>query len=210
MSKPINQKLYNYLSWGAFSISLALVFAAWASNVNWKLGSLNLYQWFPLFGLIAWVSMAEHYYLGALRISIPGLKKPLYFKQVTGYTVLGALLLHPGLLGYAQWNFGEGLPPNSFISYVGDSLRLAVMLGSLSLTIFLSFEVLERLRKRASVRRIWHAVSIAQSVGMVLIWVHAYRLGSITTATWFQPLWVVYGLALIPCFYIIHKYELEN
>lgn len=206
----MDQKTYNYLSWTAVLGTLGLVIFAWGDRVQWDIGGLNVYQWFPLFGLIAWTIMAQHYYLGAVRVLVHGLKKPKYFKEITGYLVLASLLLHPGLLAYEQSRNDQGLPLESFTNYVGDGLRIAVMLGTISLIIFLSFEVFERIKKNRTISRYWWLISISQSLAMILIWIHAVRLGSDLGSGWFQVVWYVLGAALIPCFYIIHKSDFES
>jgi hypothetical protein len=50
---------------------------------------------------------------------------------------------------------GQGLPPKSFYYYVGSSLTLAVIFGSIALMIFLSFEVLNRLQDNKYVKKWW-------------------------------------------------------
>ena len=205
----MNQKMLNYLTWGSVIGSLALVTYVWGDTAGWKIGSLSTYQWFPLFGLIAWVVMAEHYYLGTIRITKPELKKPRGFKPVTGWLVLGSLLLHPGLLAYEQSRNDQGLPPESFVNYVGDGLRLAVMLGTISLIIFLSFEVFDRIKRGRVLKKYWWVISMSQSLAMILIWVHGMRLGTHITG-WFETVWIIYGLALIPCFYISHREDFKR
>lgn len=203
----MTQKNFNSLSWLVVTGSIALVTIAWGNNVSWNITSLSAYQWFPLLGLIAWVTMAEHYYLGTIRILNPELKKPKYFKEITGAIVLASLILHPGILAYAQNKNGQGLPPNSFVNYVGEGLKLAVFLGTISLLIFLSFEFFDRMKNNAFIKKHWIWVSISQSIAMTLIWVHAMRLGGVTGEGWFKFVWIFYGFSLIPCFYIIHKLD---
>lgn len=206
----MTQKSFNKLSWAVVTGSIGLVIVAWGNNISWNIGDASVYQWFPLLGLIAWITMAEHYYLGTIRILNPGLVKPKNFKEVTGAIVLGSLLLHPGLLAYAQNKNGQGLPPDAFVNYVGEGLRLAVFLGTISLLIFLSFEIFERLKSKKFVSRHWIWVSISQSIAMTLIWVHAMRLGGVTEEGWFRYMLIFYGFSLIPCFYVIHKLDFKS
>lgn len=201
----MEQKTFTYLSWSAVISALALAVYVWGGSVHWNIGNLNAYQWFPLFGLIAWMIMAEHYYLGTIRLTFKNLEKPKWFKPITGYIVLASMLLHPGLLAYEQSKNNQGLPPDSYVNYVGEGLRIAVMLGVISLIIFLSFEVFERVRENKFVKKIWLLVSLSQSLAMTLIWVHALRLGSHLGDGWFQTVWIILGIALLPCFYIIHR-----
>jgi len=206
----MKQQTFNKIAWTTVFLSLATVFFAWSGGVDWNSGSITAYQWFPLFGLIAWITMAGHYYLGALRLIHPELKSPKGYKAFTAYLVLGSLLLHPGILALEQSNNGQGLPPTSFYNYVGDGLKLAVMLGSISLIIFLSFEIFDRIRDKKFIKKYLTAISISQSIAMTLIWVHALRLGGSLGEGWFQFVWIVAGLSLIPCFYIIHKEDFQS
>lgn len=203
------QKTYNIFSWALVSISVLLPTIAWGSNVNWQIDSLTAYQWFPLLGLLAWMIMATHYFTSALRVVYPYLQKPRYYSKSTSYVVLACILLHPGLLAYSEWRNTNVLPPESFVNYVGESLVLASMFGSIALTLFLLYEVVDRLKHKKALQKNWWLVSISQTLAMVLIFIHALRLGG-EMQGWFLIVWVVYGVALLPCFYIIHSYDLKK
>ncbi len=206
----MNQKAFNRLTWATVFLLIAIVVFSWSRGINWDSGTISAYQWFPLFGLVAWVTMAGHYYLGSLRVVYPELKKPKGYKKFTSFLVLACILLHPGILALEQSRNGQGLPPTSFYNFVGDGFKLAVILGSISLIIFLSFEVFERIKDRNIIRNNWTAISISQSVAMTLIWVHGITLGTNLGQGWFQFLWILAGLSLIPCFYIIHKEDFKT
>lgn len=200
----MTQKSFTTFSWSTVALSIILSITAWGQGVNWQIDSITAYQWFPLFGLLAWMIMATHYFNGTLRILNPELKKPSYYSKVTSYIVLACLLLHPGILAFAQLKNGAGIPPASFTDYVGESLMFASFLGSMALVLFLSYEVFERLKDRATLKKYWWLVSVSQSLAMVFIFVHALRLGG-ELKGWFLAIWIVYGLVLLPCFYVIHK-----
>jgi hypothetical protein len=206
----MTQKNFNLFSWTIFLISVAIPFVVWGNNINWELRSITIYQWFPLFGLLAWMIMWTHYITGAIRVKSPELSKPKFYQPVTAYVVLASLLLHPGLLIYAQWDNGAGLPPQSYLDYVGESLQIAVMLGTIGLVIFLSFEFFDRLRTNKYIARYWTAVSISQTIAMTLIFIHGLRLGSNLSSGWFIYVWLAYGIALIPCFYIAHTQDFRK
>jgi hypothetical protein len=206
----MTQKKFIIFSWSIFSISIIIPLIVWGSGINWGITSITPYQWFPLFGLLAWMIMWTHYINGAIRIKKPELKKPKYYENLTAYIVLASLLLHPGLLAYAQWSNEVGIPPQSFYNYVGDELKLAVILGSVALIIFLSFEIFNRLKNNKSVQNRWLAISISQSIAMTLIFIHGLRLGNNISSGWFMYVWIFYGLTLIPCFYIIHINDLQD
>jgi hypothetical protein len=206
----MQQKNFTLLTWGLFALSTVLPLLVWGNTVNWDFSGLTAYQWFPLFGLLAWMIMWTHYITGAIRIRNPELKKPAYYSKVTSYIVLGSLLLHPGMLAIAQFQNDQGLPVDSFVNYVGEGLRIAVLLGSVSLLIFLSFEFFDRAKHIGWVKRSALWISLSQSVAMLLIFVHGLRLGTSVNTSWFTLVWVIYGLLLLPCFYIIHKSDLEQ
>jgi hypothetical protein len=206
----MNQKNYNYFAWSIFAISTLIPFFVWGSNLSWEFGSITAFQWFPLFGLLAWMIMWTHYINGAVRVKNPNLKKPKYYGKLTAYVVLASLLLHPGILALKQFQLGEGIPPLSFKEYVGDGLLVAVLLGSISLTIFLSFEIFDRLRDRPGIKKWWIWISISQSLAMILIFVHGLRLGGNLSSGWFTYVWLIYGLLLLPCFYIIHTQDFKD
>ncbi len=174
----MTQKKFNYVTWGTLAVSVAIPFTVWGNYVNWEIFDITLYQLFPLFGLLAWMIMCTHYFTGALRIINSNLKKPKFYSGLTGYLVLAFILLHPGLLAYAQYNNGLGLPPQSFVDYYGQGLIIAGMLGTISLMIFLSFEIFDRIKDKPAIKKNWYLVSLSQSLVGCLAPVRSlFRLG---------------------------------
>jgi hypothetical protein len=210
MNNTVTQKRFILFTWIILVISILLPVMVWGTGINWRIATISPYQWFPLFGLLAWMIMWTHYVVGAIRTKWPDLNKPKHYSVVTSYIVLAALLLHPGILAYAQFQNDAGLPPVSFVDYVGEGLLLAIILGSVALTIFLSFEVFNRLKNRSFIKKWWLAISFTQSIAMLLIFVHALKLGTHLTSGWFLLVWLIYGAILLPCFYIIHTAEHAN
>jgi hypothetical protein len=206
----MTQKRFNVFAWSIFFLSVIIPVIVWGNNVSWQIRTITPYQWFPLFGLLAWMIMWTHYVNGAIKIKNTSLETPRYYGKSTAYIVLASLLLHPGILAYAQWKNDVGLPPISFYDYVGENLLLAVMLGSVSLTIFLSFEIFDRMKNNPGIKKWWLAISISQSIAMTLIFVHGLRLGSTISSGWFLYIWMLYGIILVPCFYIIHTVDFQN
>ncbi len=200
----MQQKTFNRFTWTLFIGVLILSFIAWGQTVNWSLGSLTAYQWFPLLGISAWLVMWTHYITGYVRLK-SGVEKNEKYSRISGFFVLAFLLLHPGLLALVQFQNNQGLPPESFVNYVGESLRLAVFLGTIGLTIFLSFEFFERAKSIDWVSKYWWLVSIAQSLAMTVIFVHGLRLGTTLGDGWFRIVWIIFGVTLLPCFYLFHK-----
>lgn len=172
-------------------ISLAVL--AWGQPRNWSVSSL--YQLFPLFGLLAFSLMWCHYVTAAiLRASSSSIKLSSYFKW-TGYAVLALILLHPGLLIYQLWSDGQGLPPFSYVDYVGQASKLAVILGSVSLLCFLLYETKSWLSKTV----VWPYIVALSDIAMMLIVIHGLKLGSSLQSGWYKTVWVIYGVVLIAC-----------
>jgi hypothetical protein len=144
------------------------------------------------------------------RLLNPGLKKEIAYSKFSSHVVLGCILLHPAILAYMQLKNSQGVPPQSFVNYVGEDLKLAVMIGSFSLLLFLSYEFFKRMKENATVKKHWGAVSLSQSLAMLLIFIHGLRLGQDITDGWFRFVWILYGVALIPCLYVIHREDFRE
>lgn len=198
-----------WLPWTLFVAVIAASFVAWADLRGWDFGSLSALALFPLLGLLAWSIMWTHYALGGVRLVYPFEHNQLY-SRVSAVVVLACLLLHPGLLAWGQFDLSGTLPPGSFYSYVAPSLKGAVLLGTISLIIFISFDVFEFFKKRAWVQRNWKWISLSQMVAMTSIFIHALRLGQNLQSGWFQVWWVLLGLLLIPCFGLILRADWQK
>jgi hypothetical protein len=125
-----------------------------------------------------------------------------YF-QVTGWLVLTAILLHPGLLIFQRFRDGYGLPPGSYESYVAPMQKWITLLGSLCLLIFLSYE----LKRWFNKKKWWKYVLLANDLALVAIFYHGLRLGQQLQSGWFQIVWYFYGLILFVC--LGYKYYLK-
>lgn len=198
----MNGWLTRWLPWILFALVVVVSFVAWADMRGWKFSNLTALAVFPLLGLLAWSVMWTHYALGGMRLVQPHSKNRLY-SRVSAVVVLACLLLHPGLLAWNQWDVTGVLPPTSFYNYVGTSMKGAVLLGSISLLIFLAFDVFEYLHKKTWIQRNWKWISLSQMVAMTFIFAHSLLLGSTLQNSWFQMWWVLLGVLLIPCFGLI-------
>jgi hypothetical protein len=205
----MQQNSFNKFVWSIFALAIILPFIAWSAMLGWDYSTVDLYTFFPLLGITAWMIMWTHFVSGAVRIRNPHLKKPAYYSKVSGYLVLAAILLHPGILALAQYQNEAGLPPASFFSYLGDSARIAVLYGSISLLVFLSFEFFDRMRHKQWVKQANLWISLSQSAAMILIFIHGLRIGPTITG-WFVYVWLLFGAVLLPCMYIIHENDLKQ
>lgn len=202
-----NQHVFHVLVWDLFALAVIVPLFAWLQNMDWSLEGLTSYRLFPLLGLWAWMIMWTHFVVGAIRLHNPELTRPAGYSEVTRVFVLACIILHPGILFYNQFQNGFGLPPGSAVAYVGEPLKIAIYMGTLSLAIFLSYEFFDRAKDKAWVKNNWRWVSLSQAVAMILIFVHALRLGGDLGEGWFRITWFVAGLLLLPCFYIILKHD---
>ena len=156
-------------------------------------GGFTSYALFPLFGLLAFSLMWTHYAVGAVRRLAGVEKAPLksYF-ALTGWAAIVFILLHPSLLIFQLWRDGAGLPPNSYLDYVGPPMKWAVMLGTLSFLLFLSFET----KKWFSNKGWWPIIEYGNVVAMFAIIVHSLALGSNLQSGWFRWVWLFYAVSL--------------
>jgi hypothetical protein len=192
-----------YIQWALGIIVFILAVVVWAS-VRLKGGEpLTIYGIFPLLGLIGFGLMWTHYIGGATR-RFSGERdhsKDAYWYVSSGI-VLACLLLHPALLSFGLWRDGLGLPPFSYINAY-ESMKLAILLGSLSLGIFLAFEF----HRWFGDRPWWRYVEGLQFVAMLAIFVHALSLGGELNISWFRTLWWVYGVTLIAAYVYSYRYD---
>lgn len=193
----------SWLPWALVAITTTIAFVGWAESRSWQFNKLTAISLSPLLGLWAWSIMWTHYAYGGLRLVNENLRKNRAHTQVTMYIVLVLILLHPGLLAYSQWDLKGTLPPESLYSYVAPSLKIYVLLGSISLLMFLAYDILVRLKQHPLIARNWKWVSLSQAVAMTLIFAHSLKLGQNLQGGWMQFYWIVLGALLIPCFGLI-------
>lgn len=180
---------------------------AWAQSIR---GDVGRYDMFALLGLLAWSLMWLHYVSGSLKrylgLAADTTVLKRYF-EVTSYMVLVLILLHPGLFFLALYQDGLGLPPaSSFEVYTEPASRAALMLGSVSLTAFLLFELGRWFRGK----KWWPLVEYASMAAMALIFVHALLLGSAVLMGWFRVVWCILGVLLVGAFVYNHWFDTHH
>lgn len=203
---PISKTAETHLLYAAIVLTLftcGLAFVAWGQDNSWQLLGLSTYQLFPIFGLLAFSIMWSQYVIAAIRDYL-GLSNAIrrYF-EITGWFVLFAILLHPGLLIAQRYHDGYGLPPGSYETYVAPMQRWIVILGSVSLLMFLAYE----LKYFFSEKSWWKYIILLNDIAIVAIFYHGLRLGQDIGHHWFQVVWYVYGMVLVPALIYrnIHK-----
>lgn len=193
-------------AWTTSIVVTLLAFVSWGQDLDWQLLGLNIYQIFPLLGLVAFSLMWGHYVTIAMHLYFKtGLTELRSYFRITGTIVLGAILLHPGLIIWQLWRDGLGLPPGSTKNYVAPGMGLFVTIAVISLFIFLAYEFRSKFGKKPW----WKFVQYANDLAMILIFIHGLRLGSQIQEGWFRTVWIFYGLALATAFAYIYyrKYK---
>lgn len=175
------------IEWMISGAVTLLALFAWTQNTP----SATLYDVFPLLGLIAFGLMWTHFIFGAIRryLGIPH-AQTLYL-HISTSVVLVLIILHPGLLWYALYRDGLGLPPLSTLT-VYSAQTGAILLGSFGLSVFLLYE----LKRRYENAKWWYFIEKIQIFGMLAIFIHALQLGNATQLEWYRAVWWFYGVTL--------------
>jgi len=181
-------------AWALSLLVAGLAIFDWGHDNGWQIWHFNSYQFFPVLGLVAWSLMWSHYVMSLVR-EVAGQPKEVLQKWFTwtGYVVLVAICLHPGILIYQRFRDGFGLPPHSYETYVAHGLGWVTLLGTASLLVFLAFE----LRRFYGNKSWWPYAANASDFAMLAIFYHSIRLGSqLRIMGWFYDVWWFYGLTL--------------
>lgn len=176
-------------------ISLAVV--AWTQQADYR---PRLIAFSTLLALCAFVLMWVHYISDWCR-------KKWFPEQTVGWQynasrwfVLIAILSHPFILnGYLAKN-NYGLPPGSYQNYYGKTALPFIILGTIGLLAFLSFEFKKRLKDT----KIWQAIIHFNNLAMLLIVIHGFKLGIVTESTWYFWVWSLQ--AIILCLVLFSNY----
>lgn len=200
----------NIFVWVLLFVVLIIPFIAWGSLLGWKLNQIGVFDIFPLFGLWAFSIMWTHYVVAEIKLWNPSLVSPKIYNKVSFYIVLALILLHPGLLAYGQWSIGQGLPPGSWFAYVGETLKIPIIFGITAWIIFLSYEVIIRLKNRPEIIKILWLVNIFNTIAMSLIFYHALSLGTHLQGGFLYYVWLFYGISLFLIFIHLHKSDWDK
>ncbi|MGH7241147.1 MAG: hypothetical protein ACREGB_02510 [Candidatus Saccharimonadales bacterium] len=192
-----------YIPWLlSTAVSLVALFV-WAQSFDWQFSTVSTYAFFPVLGLLAFSIMWSHYMVGEMRRTfLHGVDLHQFFRW-TGYAVLVLIVFHPGLLIYQRFRDGFGLPPHSYETYVAPSMAWLTLLGSVSLLIFLAFE----LKRWFARKNWWKYVLYLNDLAMLAIFYHGLELGTQTHIKWFRYIWWFYGITLTIS--ILHAYTVR-
>lgn len=192
------------ISWSLGLLVLGLATKVWVSE-RLDGGFLTVYDIFPLLGISAFSLMWTHYVLGSLRrfLHVNVKDRGAYYK-VSSVIVLFLILLHPGLLVAGLYRDGFGLPPVSYLTvYSENYMQTAIGMGTISLIIFLLFELKSRLKNK----NWWKYIEFAQLIAMSFIFYHGLTLGGELSVGWYRMVWFFYGITFIAAVMINHWYD---
>jgi hypothetical protein len=175
------------------AVTCLLAFVAWGQGNQWHFNGLSTYQVFPIFGLLAFSIMWSQYMIAAAKKYLGYTDEIDTYFTVTGFLVLASILFHPGLLIAQRFRDGYGLPPGSYVSYVAPTEKWIVLLGSVCLLIFLSYELKWWFKEHSW----WRYIVLLNDVAIVAIFYHGLRLGQTLQSGWFQIIWYCYGILLV-------------
>lgn len=181
------------LPWALTALVSALAVYVWGNSFQWQWHTLNAYLFFPVLGLLAYSILWSQYITNAVSNNLLADTDLTTYFRYTGYAVLVAILLHPSILIYSLYRDGFGLPPGSYKFFVGPTRDWLVWLGTVSLLIFLAFELHRWLGQKPW----WKYIVSAGDAAMLAIFYHGLRLGNQLQSGWFVAVWWFYGIALI-------------
>lgn len=175
-------------------IMWAVAVVSWLRNTPDALVEPSAYDIFPVFGLMGFSALLTTYVVNAIStyLKIPGEKLASYYQNM-GYAILILILSHPTALLTRLFMDGYGLPPMSYGAYVNQNYVWVVWLGTISLFIFLAFELHRWFARRGW----WKWVVYANDIAMLLVFYHGMTLGAELQKGWFRYVWWLYGVILV-------------
>ncbi len=204
----LTPKQFRGLAWGLSGVVAILAVSSWGQGVRWQFSHLSTYRIFPLFGLLAFSLVLSMYVISFLgrHIAADNAWLGSYYKALS-VLVLAAILAHPGLLWWQLWRDGFGLPPESYLyHYVAPGLVWVAVLGTISWSVFLLYELRFKYRGRSW----WKYIEYAGDGAMVAIFYHALRLGTNLQHGWFKAVWYLYGVILLVVLFDIYSRKLKK
>lgn len=203
MMSSMKQKNLAVGAWALAILTTLVAVIIWGQGLKWHFSGISTYQIFPVLGLVAFGLMWGHYIVAATRqyFQVDRAAIIQYF-HLTSMVVLAAILMHPGLLIVQLARDGLGLPPESYYRVYG----WLTILGSISLCVFLAYE----LRRKFNQRSWWKYVERLNDIAMLAVYYHGLRLGTHTQVGWFHYLWYFYGATLAAALVYIYYKKLHN
>jgi hypothetical protein len=185
--------------WALFvTVILAFPVFVWGTDLNWQLGRVTFYAFFPLLGLLAFSLMWTQIIAVSLKPYLEKYAVPVdEFLKRTGIFVLLLIIFHPLLLDVAQYQLGAGLPTQSLYSYEPPMLRVFITYALIAWFIFILSEVSFRMQKVAWIRRLNPVVEYVNYAAFFLIFWHSIHIGSNLQHGWVRDVWWFYGVSAL-------------
>lgn len=187
------QQLQICIEWASVAfVVIAAVIAWWQSRFSSGATNVSVYDVFPLLGLLAFGLMWTHFVTGASRRLLRLKSRRSVYWKISSGLVLALIIAHPLLLNIGLVRDGFGLPPGSYNAAYG-MLAPWLIVGTISLFVFLSFELHRWYRERSW----WKYIEWAQLVAMIAIFFHALTLGRELSLIWYTVIWWGLGLTFV-------------
>ena len=189
---------------------LIMVIWVWGTELEWDWEDMDKLDVFPLLGLIAFVTMWWHFLVGFVNRLKPDYEKLDWLHTSSAYWVFAAFTLHPAL--FVSWGLANGydLPPQQlYEDYAGSDMYKFIVLGLLSLTAFIAYDVARVLHRWASMKKVWPFVDAASDIAFIGIWIHSLNLGQHLQSGWLRVVWILLGLSGIG-FIAYKRYRLNR
>jgi hypothetical protein len=197
------RKLATILQWTVGAVIFCMFVYVWATTrLSKGFSGVTLYDIFALYGLLAFGLMWTHYINGTTRRLLGLVSRSTSYDMITKIAVLIFLLSHVGLLSLGLWRDGFGLPPLSYLSAYSYA-AVAIVLGSISLIIFLVYE----LHRWYSKKTWWRYVDVLQLGAMSAIFYHALVLGREVSTEWFNAVWWALGVTFVLSAVYNYRYD---
>jgi len=179
------------------AVGLAIV--RWVDSLDWESGQeITGLDIFPLLGLLAFTIMWWHFLVGFVA-QVFGISRMRRLHLYSGYLVFILILMHPILLLSSLSPLGI-----SVFEYVAPGQGGYIVLGYLSLSAFLLYDLARWLREKPFIKANWRIIDTIDDVAFIAIFIHAMNLGSHLQSGWLRSVWFFYGGSAI--FFILFKH----
>lgn len=172
-------------------VLLALVVWVWGNGLDWEFEGITRLEIFPLLGMVAFVTMWWHFFTGFIGRLQPNYHKLQVLHEISRYWVLVSFTLHPLLL--VTWGLANGyelLSVQLFKDYAGEDKYPFIVLGLLSLSVFLLYDIAKWLGEMTFFKRHWLIIDALSDTAFIGIGVHSLSLGRHLQEGWFRLFWL--------------------
>ncbi len=179
-----------------FIFQLLIPLCVWAQSYDWQ-PMLNLYVFFPIFGLLAFSIMYSQMVVGTFSSYFKFQFSLDSFFSKTGVAVLVLFVMHPLLLFIAQFKSGASPLFSSVYSLVEPEQAIFLTLAMIAFTIFILYEFAMRLSSCNFAKKLVPFFEHLSSIGVILVWIHSINIGSHLQDGFLHYVWWFYGITAI-------------